>query len=78
MNYDITKLKGYCRFLEVLEDRDYGANGHICPLFFDGATSTFRELPKSTETEKLNRYYALINRFEAEESEQPLELTHPK
>lgn len=78
MNYDITKLKGYCRFLEVLEDRDYGANGHICPLFFDGATSTFKELPKSTDIETLNKYYALISRFETEETEQPLELTHPK
>ena len=78
LNYDISKLEGYCRFLEVLEDRDYGANGHICPLFFDGATSTFKELPKSTETEKLNRYYQLIKRWETEEESPILELTNPK
>ena len=66
-NYDISKLLGYCRFLEILEDRDYGANGHECPLFFDGATSTFKELPKSTETEKLNKYYQLIQRWETED-----------
>ena len=67
LNYDITKLQGYCRFLEVLEDRDYGANGHVCPLFFDGATSTFKELPKSTDTERLNRYYRLIQKWESED-----------
>ena len=40
--YDISKLEDYCRFLIVLEDRDYGANGHECPLFFDGATAPLR------------------------------------
>ena len=78
LKYDITKLKGYCRFLEVLEDRDYGANGHVCPLFFDGATSTFKELPKATDTAGLNRYYQLIQRWESEENTPQLELTNPK
>jgi hypothetical protein len=77
-NYDISKLQDYSRFLEVLEDRDYGANGHICPLFFDGATSTFKELPLSTDTETLNRYYQLIQRWESENDIPSLELTHPK
>ena len=76
-NYDITKLQGYCRFLEILEDRDYGANGHECALFFDGATSTFKELPKSTEADKLNRYYQLVQRWESEREAEPLELTSP-
>ena len=77
-NYDISKLEDYSRFLEVLEDRDYGANGHICPLFFDGATSTFKELPLSTDTATLNRYYQLIQRWESENDIPSLELTHPK
>lgn len=77
-NYDISKLQDYSRFLEVLEDRDYGANGHICPLFFDGATSTFKELPLSTDTATLNRYYQLIQRWESDNNTPPLELTHPK
>jgi len=51
LDYDITKFKNYIRFLEVLEDRDYGANGQICPLFFNGASSTFRELPKPDDPE---------------------------
>jgi hypothetical protein len=76
--YNIEKLQGYSRFLEVLEDRDYGANGHICPLFFDGATSTFKELPLSTDTATLNKYYQLIQRWESENNAPPLELTHPK
>lgn len=77
-NYDITKLKGYCRFLEVLEDRDYGANGFICALFFDGATSTFKELPLSTDTENLNKVYKIVQQFEAEKINSPFELTNPK
>lgn len=77
LNYDISKFENYSRFLEIIEDRDYGANGHVCPLFFDGATSTFKELPKSTEIEKLNLYYQLIKRWELENSVPPLELTNP-
>lgn len=45
-NYDIRIFKNYIRFLEVIEDRDCGANNNICPLFFDGAISEFIELPK--------------------------------
>ena len=78
LNYNIEKLENYSRFLEILEDRDYGANGHVCPLFFDGATSTFKELPKSTETEELNKYYKLVERWESEDEENLLQLTHPK
>ena len=43
--YDITKFKNYIRFMQVLEDRDYGASGQVCPLFFNGMSSSFRELP---------------------------------
>lgn len=43
--YDITKFKNYIRFMQVLEDRDYGASGQVCPLFFNGMSSAFRELP---------------------------------
>jgi hypothetical protein len=31
--------------MQVLEDRDYGASGQVCPLFFNGMSSSFRELP---------------------------------
>ena len=55
--YDITKFRNHIRFMEVIEDRDYGANGQICPLFFDGAVSTFYELPKPDDGEALQRVY---------------------
>lgn len=55
--YDITKFKNHIRFMEVIEDRDYGANGNICPLYFDGASSFFAELPKADDKEGLQRWY---------------------
>lgn len=70
-NYDITKFQNYIRFMNVIDDRDYGANGYICPLFFDGATSSFKELPLSTDTAHLNICYDLIRRWEAEDEITP-------
>ena len=49
--YDITKFKNYIRFAQVIEDRDYGASGQVCPLFFNGVSSSFRELPKPNDPE---------------------------
>lgn len=43
--------------MNIIDDRDYGAGGAICPLFFDGAISMFKELPPITDTEGLERYY---------------------
>ena len=57
LEYDISRLKGYGRFLNVIEDRDYGAAGNICPLFFDGATSTFKELPLPSDKVEIEKYY---------------------
>ena len=62
--YDITKFKNYIRFMEIIEDRDYGANGRICPLFFNGAVSTFHELPRADNTDELNKIYRYINTLE--------------
>ena len=76
--YDITKLQDYARFMEVLEDRDYGANGSTCSLFFDGATSNFKELPKATDIEGLKKYYRYIERLEQERLNPTLQLTNPK
>lgn len=55
--YDITKFRNHIRFMEVIEDRDYGANGQICPLYFDGAVSTFSELPRPDDKEGLQKVY---------------------
>lgn len=58
--YDITKFKDNIRFLEVLVNRD-GAMGGICPLYFDGATCYFKELPKPNDTIELNKIYNYLN-----------------
>ena len=58
--YDITKFRNYIRFMEVIEDRDYGAAGQICPLFFNGAVSSFSELPKPDDTTQIQQVYKYI------------------
>lgn len=55
--YDITKFKNRIRFLEIMEDRDNGGSGQMCPLFFDGASSVFYELPLPTDTVGLAQIY---------------------
>ena len=59
--YDITKFKNNIRFMEIMEDRDNGGGGMICPLFFDGATSFFAELPLPNETDKIKKVYAMLD-----------------
>jgi hypothetical protein len=63
LGYNLTKLKNFCRFLVISEDRDYGAGGSICPLFFDGAVSAFAELPLPNDTAELERVYQYINKI---------------
>ena len=60
--YDITKFRNYIRFMEVLEDRDYGANGNICPLYFDGSSSFFKELPRPDNNYALQKVYEVIDK----------------
>jgi hypothetical protein len=78
LGYNILRLKNCGRFLNIIEDRDYGAGGNICPLFFDGAISTFRELPLPTEKEDLEKFYKYAEFLDAREQNDPLELTNPK
>lgn len=59
--YDITKFKNNIRFMKIMEDRDNGAGGMVCPLFFDGATSTFAELPLPNDRENINKVYAILD-----------------
>lgn len=60
LGYDITRFKDNIRFLEVLVNRD-GAMGGICPLYFDGATCFFEELPLPNDIEGINRVYKYLN-----------------
>lgn len=59
--YDITKFRNNIRFLQVIEDRDNGAGGQVCPLFFDGAISYFAELPLPNDTESINKVTSYIS-----------------
>lgn len=62
--YDITKLRGNARFLNVVLNRDGESNGMLA-LYFDGATNFFTPLPKSTDLHNMNKVYDLIKRNES-------------
>lgn len=62
--YDITKFRNHIRFMEVIEDRDYGSNGNICPLYFDGAVSYFSELPPAKDSINIEKVYKFMERNE--------------
>ena len=61
--YDIGKLKGSIRFLEVIVNREGESNGLIA-LYFDGAVNYYEELPLPRETDKLERFYQMVKRNE--------------
>ena len=62
MGYDIVKFKDKIRFLEIIGGREGGA-GTICPLYFDGATNYFSELPRPNEKEAINSVYKFIEKI---------------
>ena len=66
--YDITKFRNNIRFLQVLEDRDSGSGGQICPLFFDGAVNYFIELPLPNDAEGINKVTTYINNLNKKKS----------
>ena len=67
--YSIEKLKNYSRFMEVIEDRNYGANNNICPLFFNGASSFWAELPRPEDAQSMNAIYSYIDSIEQKKRE---------
>ena len=62
MGYDIVKFKDKIRFLEIIGGREGGA-GTICPLYFDGATNYFKELPKPNDKEAMNSVYKFVEKM---------------
>lgn len=60
LQYDIHKLRGNVRFLEVVLNREGESNGTIA-LYFDGATNYFSELPLPTDTKGLEKVYTYLN-----------------
>ena len=61
LHYDITKLKSYAKFLEVVQGRD-GESNAILGMYFDGATGFYAPLPKYDNIAELNKVYQLIQR----------------
>ena len=59
MGYDVTKFKDNIRFMEIIISRDGGA-GTICPLYFDGAVTYFKELPRSDDKESMEKAYNFL------------------
>ena len=54
--------------MEVLEDRDYGANNQICPLYFDGASSYFLELPRANDSTEIEKVYRFMDNNKTKKS----------
>lgn len=61
LKYDITKLRGYCKFLEIVLGRD-GESNAILGMYFDGATGYYAPLPKYDNIPELNKVYQLIQK----------------
>lgn len=61
LKYDITKLKGYARFLEVVLNRE-GESNNVLPMYFDGAVNYFSNLPGHEDYEGLQKIYNLVIR----------------
>ena len=59
LGYDIRKLKGYARFLEVVLNREGESNG-VLPLYFDGATNFFKPLPPANDVVNLSKVYQMV------------------
>lgn len=61
LKYDITKLRGYSKFLEIVLGRD-GESNAILGMYFDGATGYYAPLPKYDNITELNKVYQLIQK----------------
>ena len=64
LGYDITKLRGNARFLEVVLNRD-GESNDVVPLFFDGATNFFSELPSFKDVNAMSKVISYIQRIKS-------------
>lgn len=60
-HYNIARLKGYARFLEIVLNREGESNGMLA-LYFDGATNYFAPLPAYNNLSELNKVYKLVER----------------
>lgn len=58
--YNIEKFRDNIRFMELIAGRE-GGGGSVCPLFFDGGTNYFKELPLPDDKVGLERAYQWLN-----------------
>ena len=64
LGYNISQLKGHARFLEVVLNRE-GESNDMVPLFFDGATNFFSELPPAKDTNAMDKVISYIQRLKS-------------
>ena len=64
LGYDISKLRSHARFLEIVLNRE-GESNDIAPLYFDGATNYFAELPPSKDSVSMQKVYDLIAKLKS-------------
>ena len=64
LRYEISRLKGHARFLEIVLNRE-GESNDIAPLYFDGATNYFAELPPSKDSVSMQKVYDLIAKLKS-------------
>lgn len=62
-NYNILKFRNNIRFMQILEDRNNGGGGQVCPLYFDGAASFFSELPRPDDTVEIQKVYNYLDKI---------------
>ena len=74
LGYDITKLKGNARFVEIVVNRDGNSNG-ICPLFFNGAINYFKELPVPSDKASMDKVYHYLNNLREQRKQSYSNLT---
>ena len=60
--YDITRLKDWFRYAEILVNRG-GSPGGMVPLLYDGKVNNWLEMPLPSDTEGINKVYQYIARL---------------
>ena len=59
LGYDVQRFKDHFRVMEIVLNRNGRSNG-LCPLFFDGAINSFKELPLPTDVININKVYSYL------------------
>lgn len=63
-HYSIPRFKDHIRFVQIIEDRDYGTAGTVFGLFFNGASTYFKELPPPQDREAVEKVYKYIEEMD--------------